>query len=228
MSTDDQRMPTIDPRAFNWERAEALALRFASGEPETSLSGLHQADPEAYPSPVIVRRWRSVWPAFDALMRECEVARAAALMDATLGIADDVNVPAANAKNAIAVRWRMAESLAPEIFGTRRGSDAPGSMGDARRTLALLTDAELIAIARGAIVADGGASANDPPGTPHPPAIGSDGGFTGGSEARPPTHSFPARECLTLEHDPGSASEIAPKIEPAVETLGYKIVTPTE
>lgn len=143
-------MPPYDVRVYTAEVGEWLALRYATGEPDTSLAALHRVDPERVPAPLIVRRWRSVYPAFDSLMREADAARAEAMMDETVSIADDSGKLAANAKNGIAARWRLAESLDPARFGQRRilagDASAPLRVGAA----AELSDAELLAIARGA------------------------------------------------------------------------------
>jgi hypothetical protein len=179
VSLDQACLPALDVNAYHPERAQRLALRYATGEPETGLSELHRADPCAYPSPVVVRRWRSVWPAFDALMREAEAARGLALMEATLGIADNPRTQAARAKNAIAVRWRMAEALDPATFGQRRimagDPNAPLRVGAAVE----LTDAELAAIARGvdpALLLGGPAPPDASlPAPPAPPATRAEG-----------------------------------------------------
>lgn len=148
MSQLSNVMPLIDPRQYDRLRAESLALAHASGDPGTSLAELHRNAPDTYPAPIVVRRWRSVFPAFDALMREAEAARAVALMDQTIPIADDQERNAAQAKNAITARWRLAEALAPEIFGTRPAGKSPGD--DDLTRLHVLTDAQLAMIARGA------------------------------------------------------------------------------
>lgn len=186
MSALSNPMPAIDPRAYDPQRAEWIALQFASGEPDTSLSALARAFPDTVPPPLILRRWRSTFPAFDALMREAEAARAHALMDATLPIADDETKNAAQAKNAITARWRLAEALAPETFASRSAKSPDGDARD--RLLGSLSDAALMRIIAGA---DPSALLleNDPAHPPLPPAVSGDGA-KGGNEVRPPTPSF--------------------------------------
>lgn len=201
MSALTNPMPTLDPRAYDPGRAESLALAFASGEPGTSLPELHRAFPETYPAPLIVRRWRSVFPAFDALMREAESARAHALMDATLPIADDSTRGAAHAKNAIAARWRLAEALAPESFGSR-GAKSPGDDGEGLGRMHVLSDAQLYRIARGA---DPRALLENDPAPPTSPPLDSDDGFNGGREARPLPHAFALPDLPALEREPAES-----------------------
>ena len=168
MSAFDNPMPFYDARVYSPDVGEWLALRYATGEPDTSLAALHRADPERVPAPLIVRRWRSVYPAFDGLMVEADRARAEAMMDETVSIADDGSKLAANAKNGIAARWRMAESLDPARYGQRRilagDASAPLRVGAA----AELSDADLLAIARGAdpVALLGGGAAKTPPAPP--------------------------------------------------------------
>lgn len=196
MSVDANPRPPLSPREYTPERGEHVAMRYASGEPGTTLAALHRADPDAVPEPLVVRRWRRAWPAFDALMVEAEQARAAAMMEATLDIADGDRL-AASAKNAIAARWRMAEALDPSTFGQRRilAGDAmsPLRIGAAHE----LTDAELLAIASGrdpSLLLTGAAqAAGDAEGPPCPP-LGARPGFTRGSEVIPPSTNNPPGE----------------------------------
>lgn len=195
MSIDSAPMPPLDVRAYDATRAEWIALRYASGEPGTSLRALHLADPAAVPEPLIIARWRKTWPAFAAVMVEADEARAAAMMDETVEIADDSSKLAANAKNGIAARWRMAEALAPGMFGQRRilagDANAPLRIGQASE----LSDADLMAIARGAdptLLLAGGAGTSPAP--PTSPPVQSGGGLTGGSEVSLPAPTIPGGE----------------------------------
>lgn len=214
-------MPLIDPRAYDAKRAEWIALEYATGEPFTGLSDLHRAFPETVPPPVVIRRWRSTFPAFDALMAEAEQARAVALMEATLPIADSVTLNAAQAKNAITARWRLAEALSPETFGARKTEKPPGD-DDARTLLGSLTDAALMRIMAGA---DPRALLQIAPGTPPPPPAAERPGLSGVSEVIPPsrTHALlegSAGSSAARESTPGVPRETAGEREKSVETSG--------
>ena len=159
-------MPTLDPRQYSPAVGEWIALEYASGEPGTELGALHRSCPDRVPAPLIVARWRSVWPAFDALMREAESARARALMAQTVTIADSDARGAAHAKNSIAARWRLAEMLAPDVV-VPRGVNAPGG-----GVTVTLSDDQLLAIARGVDpLALLGALAGEAPGPPTGPPV---------------------------------------------------------
>ena len=95
--------------------SEWIAGRYASGEPETSLAALHRADPERIPAPLIIRRWRQTWPAFDALMIEAAQCRAEALFEECLPIADDHERVAASARVATDVRYGKRVELSARL-----------------------------------------------------------------------------------------------------------------
>jgi hypothetical protein len=209
MSLDQNMMPVQRAVDYTPGVGQWIALRVASGEPDTSLSALHRFDPERIPAPLIVRRWRQVWPAFDALMVEAEKARAAALMDQTIQIADGPGL-AANAKNGIAARWRLAEALDRERFGPRQSLDV---RVDVRVGVAPdLTDAQLAAIARGAdpleLLAGDRARLINGPGTPPPsPPQHSEAGLKRGDEVVHQSGSFPIDDypdsAAVIEREPG-------------------------
>jgi hypothetical protein len=159
---------------YNPSRAQWLAERYASGESGTGLSALAKAYPDTVPSPMVVRRWRVTWPAFDALMVEAEQLRADALMEATVDVADS-DRPAAQARNQIDARRRMAEALSPDRYRARDDKSQ-------RTVMVLLTDAQLMAIARGADPSALLAGAGD---TPTAPLLGARDGFKAGSEVGP-------------------------------------------
>jgi hypothetical protein len=215
MSTDDRVLPALDPRAYDPLRGEWIAQRYASGEPGTGLSDLHRADPDAVPSPMVIRRWRSTFPAFDQLMTEAARERAEALVEAALPIADDANRNAAQAKNAIAVRFRMAEALAPEIFGSGAKAKSPGEE-DVMRLAGRLTDAQLLRIMAGEDVR--AVLLNDTPPPPLPPAAARPG-LSGGNEVIPPARTFHVLEASAIE-PPGVPRKTSAEYEKSAETSG--------
>lgn len=133
-----------DVREFSVEAAEFIALAVARGE---SIRDLHENCEELVPSPLVVNRWRKQYPAFDAVMREAEEAKAQTLADEVIKIADDEDRQAAQAGNAIKARQWLAGKLA-EKWGT-----APVAQPAAVNitNMVQLTDDQLKAIAGSAI-----------------------------------------------------------------------------
>lgn len=181
VSLDACPLPPVDPRTYSPAVGAWIAEAYASGDAGTTLRELHLSAPERVPSPLVLARWRSAWPAFDALMAEAERVRAGSLMEATLPLADAPGVMAASAKNQIAARWRMAECLDPDRFGQRRtlSVEAGAGMGGVR-----ITDAQLLAIISGQ---DARLVLDVPPTSP---PERSETPEARGSEVAPPSHAF--------------------------------------
>jgi len=144
MSVDQRMVFLKDVREFSVEAAEFIALSVARGE---AIKDLHEACGGLVPSPLVVNRWRKQYPAFDAVMREAEEAKAQSLADEVIKIADDEELQAAQASNAIKARQWLAGKLA-EKWGT-----APvAQQGPVNITnFVTLSDEQLLAIAGSAI-----------------------------------------------------------------------------
>jgi hypothetical protein len=136
-------MPAIE---YSFNLAEWIAREHACG---ASLATLHAQHSDRVPNPIIVKRWRREFPAFDLLMIEAEHARADCLVDETLGIADDTSRNAAAAGNAIRARQWLAERLNRKLYGRTVSVDVPadGGHGESDDESAY-TDEELQAIIR--------------------------------------------------------------------------------
>jgi len=95
-----------DSRRYEFQSAAWIAQEHATG---ATLLELHQAHPDNVPSPMVVKRWRREFPAFDLLMIEAEHARADVLVDQTFDIADSDDRTAGAARNSIQARqWAAA------------------------------------------------------------------------------------------------------------------------
>ena len=144
MSVDQRMVFLKDVREFSVEAAEFIALAVARGE---SIRDLHENCEDLVPSPLVVNRWRKQYPAFDAVMREAEEAKAQTLADEVIKIADDEERQAAQAGNAIKARQWLAGKLA-EKWGTAPVQQAaPVNITN----MVTLTDEQLRAIAGSAI-----------------------------------------------------------------------------
>ena len=144
MSVNQRMILLKDVREFSVEAAEFIALAVARGE---SIRDLHENCEDLVPSPLVVNRWRKQYPAFDAVMREAEEAKAQTLADEIIKIADDEERQAAQAGNSIKARQWLAGKLA-EKWGT-----APVAQPAAVNitNMVQLTDDQLKAIAGSAI-----------------------------------------------------------------------------
>jgi cell pole-organizing protein PopZ len=144
MSVNERAVLLKDVREFSVEAAEFIALAVARGE---SIRDLHENCEEMVPSPLVVNRWRKQYPAFDAVMREAEEAKAQTLADEVIKIADDEERQAAQAGNAIKARQWLAGKLA-EKWGTAPvQAQAPVNITN----MVTLSDEQLLAIAGSAI-----------------------------------------------------------------------------
>jgi len=144
MSVDQRMVFLKDVREFSVEAAEFIALSVARGE---SIRDLHESCEDLVPSPLVVNRWRKQYPAFDAVMREAEEAKAQTLADEVIKIADDEERQAAQAGNAIKARQWLAGKLA-EKWGTAPVAQQPAV---SITNMVSLTDEQLRVIAGSAI-----------------------------------------------------------------------------
>lgn len=145
MSVSENMIFLKDVSEFDYGTAEFIALEVAAG---AAVSGLHEAYPDRVPSTIVVNRWRKQIPAFDLLMGEAEEAKAELLADQVVSIADDQDLLAAQANNAIKARQWLAGKL-HERFGT-----SPVSKGGAGAVnlSVRLTDEQLMQIASGGVI----------------------------------------------------------------------------
>jgi hypothetical protein len=146
MSLNEALVILRDVREFNVGSAEFIVLEVARG---ASVKELHEHHPERVPSPLVVNRWRRDVPAFDAVMREAEVAKAEGLADEVIRIADDDERQAAQARNAMEARKWLASKLS-EQFDSRNNWQGTGGGSGVRVELGVrLTDEQLMQIAAG-------------------------------------------------------------------------------
>jgi len=144
MSVEGRLIILRDVAEFSVESAEFIALAVARGE---AVKDLHDHCPELCPSPLVVNRWRRNVPAFDMVMMEAETARAQGMADEVIKIADDPELQAAQARNAIEARKWLAGKL-----DVRYGSNAVAAVAPVSITnMVMLSDEQLMKIAGGAI-----------------------------------------------------------------------------
>ena len=124
-----------DARRYDFNTAAWIAQEYALGD---GLLLLHNSHPEIVPSPVVVKRWRREFPAFDILMVEAEHARAEVYVDQTLVIADSDARTAGAARNSIQSRqWaaaRMMDCRSSSLY-TLSDSRFPVPSGDVARSM---------------------------------------------------------------------------------------------
>lgn len=110
-----------DVRVYDERHACWIAEQYA-GEARSekgkllSLRQLHEADPANIPGPLVIQRWMRESVRFRVAMREAERARARELVEECIDIADDTKRTAAQARNAIDARFRLAEAFDRETF----------------------------------------------------------------------------------------------------------------
>lgn len=145
MSEDGRMLLIRDAKEFSVEVAEFIALEVGLG---ATVKELHEHHGDRVPHPIVVNRWRRDVPAFDLLMQEAEAAKADCLVDELIGIADDSERQAAQARNAITTRQWLAGRLNGKYGDKREG--AGGAVGGVVINNQLrLTDEQLMAIASG-------------------------------------------------------------------------------
>jgi hypothetical protein len=163
MSTDNALV--LAPRnlgRFTPEAGEAVARLFALGH---SLREIWQSSPDQYPEPMFVTRWRREYPAFDALMREAEAARAVDLAEAAIKMADDPGVSPARARVAVSARQWYAEKLDPKRMGARTtlAGDLESPVAVMNGDLTQVDEATLLAIIAGRLPAPNPAAGGGEP-----------------------------------------------------------------
>jgi len=131
------------PAEYQFPLAEWIAFEHARGD---SLAKLHEHHPEKVPSPIVIKRWRRDYPAFDLLMNEAEQARAAALADETLIFADNPELHAGQAGNSIKARQWLAARLDRDRWGQHVTTAHTGTMSADHGAMAEYSDADLQAI----------------------------------------------------------------------------------
>lgn len=165
-------MSMRDPREYDDKTAEWFAEQYAEGD--MSLRDLCDLHSDIVPGPLWIRRWRDQWPVFDLLMVEAEKVRAEMLVDKTLTIADDPGLSAAQASNGIRVRHWLAERLDRKRYGRESTVKQQISGNVTHEHVAVLTDAQLMAIAAGDVIegelVSGPRDNNERLDPPHPPA----------------------------------------------------------
>lgn len=147
------------------ERAEEIARMYAGrarGERGEllSLTRLWQSDPSFVPEPFVILRWRETIPRFRLLMEEAERCRAVVLLEECVDIADDTGRLAAQARNAMDARMKIAERFDSRRFGTGGRTDG-APIDNTPEALAGMTTAQLMAVAQGALM-DGGVAVGVP------------------------------------------------------------------
>jgi hypothetical protein len=138
---------TIPPDQYTPEKGRYIAEAFADG---CALREICDNSEGWLPSMLIVRRWRSMFPAFDALMCEAAACRAENMTEDILLIADDTLQQAAHNRNRMAAREKAAGWLAPAAYGSGK-DNVPGDTEGA--PVFTLTDEQLLAIAAGKLPA---------------------------------------------------------------------------
>jgi hypothetical protein len=136
-----------EERAIELARAYAGESRDDSGR-LMSLSALHRADPSWFPPPWVIINWRETVPRFRLLMEQAERTRAFVMMEECIELADDTTRQAAQVRNSMDARFRLAEVMDRRRIG--KGSDAAGAVTDESSpdALAALPTEQLMAIAR--------------------------------------------------------------------------------
>lgn len=159
---------TVDPARYTFDHASWIAQEHATG---TSLQQLHEAHPDEVPSPAIIRRWRREFPAFDLVMVEAEETRADVLADATITVADDKTITAAQARNRIQSRQWLASRLNRAKYGSTPKTVIPlnPDSGKPLRKMATYSDEDLQEIISAGLKAtsiEGEVNEQATPGTP--------------------------------------------------------------
>ena len=145
MSVSEAVIFKEETESYSLEKAKFIALEVATG---ASLAELHELHPDRIPNPIVVNRWRKRFPAFDVLMGEAEVCAAQKWAWETVKIADDEDLLAAQAGNAIKARQWLAGKL-HEAYGAAQ--KAATTVHVHNNSLAL-SDEQLLEIAGGAYI----------------------------------------------------------------------------
>lgn len=150
-----ERDEYTEERGIELARAYAGEARDEDGR-LMSLSRLHAADAGWFPPPWVIINWRETIPRFRLLMEQAERTRAFVLMEECIEIADDTKRLAAQARNAMDARQRMAEAIDRRRFG-KGGEAGEGSVEQGTPdAIAGVSDAQLLEVAKGGLVGGGG------------------------------------------------------------------------
>lgn len=134
-----------DVKEISQGAVEFIVLEVAKG---ASVRDLHECHEDLVPNPIVVNRWRRAYPAFDMLMKEAEEAAAQGMAHEVIGIADDPELQAAQARNAMEARKWLAGTLDGK-YGSGGGGGGGSGGGVVINQSVRLTDAQLMAIAAG-------------------------------------------------------------------------------
>jgi hypothetical protein len=137
---------TIPTEQYSPEKGRFIAEAYADG---SSVKEICECSGGWLPSMLIVRRWRSMYPAFDALMAEAAACRAENYVEDIVKIADDDSRQASHNRNSITAREKLAGWMAPRLYG-QGGRQEEAARGDAVPVYAL-TDDQLLIIAAGKV-----------------------------------------------------------------------------
>jgi hypothetical protein len=137
-----------NPREYDQQRAAWIAEQYAAG---ATLRELYECHSDKVPPPMVIYRWRRMFPVFDQLMCEAAAARAEHLVEEQLAQADDPgDLTAAENRNRIEARRWTAARLDRGRWGSTQqvALDVTGQIE--HRHVHGLSDAQLQAIALGA------------------------------------------------------------------------------
>jgi hypothetical protein len=158
-----------DPSEYTPEKGLKIAELFAAN---LSISEICEANFDWLPSPLFVRRWRKMYPAFDALMVEAGECRAELLVEENREISGEEGRQAAVSRNMMAANDRLAEALDPQTYGKGARLGETGVQGETR-ALVTLTDDQLLRIAAGKVIEGTAERVEGCGSTPvHPPDAG--------------------------------------------------------
>ena len=212
MSISQIRAPDrISPETYTREKADFIADEFSRGVP---VGQLCREYPDFLPGPMIVKRWRASYPAFDMLMKEAGEVRAEELIESTRDTARDPDLQAAQARNIIAVDEKLAGYLDRRTYGTGGAQSTVNQVGSV--PVYLMSDDELLALASGklrdvSIEGESHRVALDPP--VHPP-VAHDGGTLYEEPGSKKPATIPAKHSVTTTDPEDIYYDGEPSVEP--------------
>jgi hypothetical protein len=153
-------MARFERDKYTEERGVDLARSYAGETRDEhgrlmSLSQLHRADPSWFPPPWVLINWRETIPRFRLLMEQAERTRAFVMMEEAIEIADDTTRQAAQARNAMDARMRMAEAIDRRRFGKGQAGE-PIENESPSDALAAMSREQLLAVAQGGLAGGAG------------------------------------------------------------------------
>ena len=205
MSISQIRAPDrISPETYTREKADFIADEFSRGVP---VGQLCREYPDFLPGPMIVKRWRASYPAFDMLMKEAGEVRAEELIESTRETARDPDLQAAQARNIIAVDEKLAGYLDRKTYGSG-GAQSVAQVGSV--PVYLMSDDELLALASGKLrdVSING-ECERLPGPRVPPPGGDDRGTLYEEPSSKKPANIPARNSVTTSYDPEDYPDVS-------------------